>query len=198
MSDFPEYTQEDIDLYHELTVKKGLPTLAGLNNTGKDKYGNPLPYGVGPHSVDAFRKISSIVKPKSILEIGFNMGWSASLWLHFTEAKLTSVDISDKDETLFAASVLKEKHPDRFEFILSDSKDVYSKLKDKNFDMIFIDGDHTFDGVKTDMQLAKDLNIKNVVMDDWLPQYGPGVQPAAKIFNIVIDEVVFNIALGHF
>ena len=191
-----EYAPEDSKLYLDLTVHRGLPTLGGINGTGFDKYGKQIPYGLGPHSVDPIRKVCELTKPTSILEIGFNMGYSSALWLHFTDAKVVAVDISDKDETLLAAKILKELYPDRFEFVLSDSKHLYEKIKDRQFDFIFIDGDHEDDGVMADMQLAKDLNIHNICLDDWLPQFGPGVQPSAKRHSLNVTHIFGNIALA--
>jgi hypothetical protein len=54
---------------------------------------------LGPHSVGSIREICNICNPMSILEIGFNVGYSASMWLGFTGAVLYSVDNSTRDHT---------------------------------------------------------------------------------------------------
>ena len=64
-------------------------------------------------------------KVESILEIGFNIGYSASMWLEFDPDKkstLTSVDIGIHADTVKAAEAVKNLHGDRFSFILSNSK----------------------------------------------------------------------------
>ncbi|MGL1446978.1 hypothetical protein ACSTIZ_00530, partial [Vibrio parahaemolyticus] len=88
-------------------ISAPLCDVGGLNKTGIDKYGNPIPAHLGPHSIYAIKLTANAIKPKRILEIGFNMGRSASMWLKFTDANITSVDISDKEETMHGASYLK-------------------------------------------------------------------------------------------
>ncbi len=124
------------------------------------------------------------------------MGYSAALWLHFTDAKILSLDISSKAETLHAAKVMTERYPDRFEFMKIDSKIAYETLKDREFDMAFIDGDHLLPGVIADIKLVLGLGIKNICFDDYLPQFGQ-VQDAIVKFPIQILEVMGNIALGR-
>ena len=109
-------------------------------------------------------------KPKNMLEIGFNIGYSASMWLGFDPEQslnLTSVDIGNHGDTVKAANAVKELHKDRFEFILCDSKEVKPKLIGKSFDMAFIDGDHSAKGVENDINLCIDLKIPYLIFDDW-------------------------------
>ena len=107
---------------------------------------------------------------KSILEIGFNIGYSASMWLEFDVDKkstLTSVDIGIHKDTVKAAEAVKNLHGDRFEFILCDSKKVKNHLKDRLFDLAFIDGDHSAVGVHADIQLCMILQIPLLLFDDY-------------------------------
>lgn len=109
-------------------------------------------------------------KIKSILEIGFNIGYSASMWLEFDVDKkstLTSVDIGIHKDTVKAAEAVKNLHGDRFEFILCDSKKVKNQLKDRLFDLAFIDGDHSAVGVHADIQLCMILQIPLLLFDDY-------------------------------
>lgn len=109
-------------------------------------------------------------QPKTMLEIGFNIGYSASMWLEFdpdNQLKLTSVDIGIHADTVKAAEAVKKLHGDRFEFILCDSRKVKNQLTDKLFDIAFVDGDHSADGVRSDIQLCLDLGIPYLVIDDW-------------------------------
>ena len=105
-----------------------------------------------------------------MLEIGFNIGYSASMWLEFDvnkSLKLTSVDIGKHKDTEAAARAVKALHSDRFEFILCDSKKVKPQLLNKYFDLAFVDGDHGHEGVISDVNLCLDLNIPYLVFDDW-------------------------------
>ena len=107
---------------------------------------------------------------KSILEIGFNIGYSASMWLEFDYDKkstLTSVDIGIHKDTEAAAAAVKNLHKERFSFILSDSKKVKKQLQGQLFDLAFIDGDHTEVGVDSDIRLCIDLQIPLLLFDDY-------------------------------
>jgi cephalosporin hydroxylase len=126
------------------------------------------------HKRDIFRPVIQDIltklKPETMLEIGFNIGYSASMWLEFDpdqKLKLTSVDIGIHKDTLKAAEAVKNLHPERFNFILSDSKKVKPQIEDKIFDVAFIDGDHSATGVASDIRLCLDLKIPYLIFDDW-------------------------------
>jgi hypothetical protein len=181
---------EDQLFYNNCT--NGLPTLAGINGTGHDKFGIPLPYGTGPHSVRCLREIVEIVKPKSIFEIGLNMGWSSAMWLELSDAQLISCDISYKDETINATSFLEAKYPGRFNYVNRLEIEKFKEaVTNKKFDLVFIDGGHLFEDVIADLQLCIDLNIPFFAMDDWLPDYGQ-VQDAVNSFGDELEVLNIN------
>lgn len=119
-----------------------------------------------PVILDIYEKYN----PKTMLEIGFNIGYSASMWLEFDptqELKLTSVDIGAHPDTEAAAAAVKSLHEDRFEFILSDSKTLGESLDNRSFDLIFIDGDHSGPGVYNDIHIALKLGVPLLLFDDY-------------------------------
>jgi hypothetical protein len=183
----------DTDKQFYADCTNGLPSLSGINGDGKDKFGVPLPYGTGPHSVRCLREIVDIVKPKNIFEIGLNMGWSSAMWLELSpKAKVTSCDISYKDETIAAAEFLSNKYPKRFKYANRLEPEAFDKItKGKDFDLVFIDGGHLIDDVIADLRLCMDLNIPFFAMDDWLPDYGQ-VEEAAKTFGGDLEVVNIN------
>lgn len=182
------YSSPEDQLFYS-NCTKGLPTLAGFDGTGHDKFGIPLPYGTGPHSVRCLREIVGIVKPKSIFEIGLNMGWSSAMWLELSDAEVVSCDISYKDETIEAAKFLELKYP-RFKYV-NRLEDAFAGAINKKFDLAFIDGGHLFDDVVADLQLCIDLNIPFFAMDDWLPDYGQ-VQDAVNSFGDKLEVLNIN------
>lgn len=95
---------------------------------------------------------------KNILEVGFGYGFSADIWLR-TGAHVTSVDKGD-----WADKPIGEQ----FTFIQGDSKEVLPTLTGK-YDLIFIDGDHTYGGCKQDILNALPLLAKNgiILLDDY-------------------------------
>jgi len=187
-------SNEDIAFFHKCTA--GLPGVEGFSGTGFDAKGERIPWGVGPHSVRCFREIVDIVKPKSILEIGFNLGYSASIWLNLTDATLVSVDISDKAETMRAAELLFEQFNTRIHVVIKDSAQVFPDVCYRKYDLAFIDGGHLEHHVMADIKLALDLKIKWFAFDDILSQFGPGVLPAiAKHPQLEEVKTMGNIAL---
>lgn len=117
-----------------------------------------------------------IIQPKNILETGFFMGASSSMWLHLSDATLTSVDPM---VNLYDPSVkhdgrpenvnkLKIQFPGRFTFLQKDSREVRPDLVGQKFDLFFIDGDHLDTGIRNDLQLAIDLDIPWVLVDDFV------------------------------
>ena len=103
---------EDIMFFNKCI--EGLPAQEGLRGDGVGQDGTPLPFSCGAHSVRCLREIVEIVNPGGILEIGFNIGRSASLWLNLSAGYLVSTDISRRPETLQAAQILTERYSERF------------------------------------------------------------------------------------
>jgi hypothetical protein len=117
--------------------------------------------------------IYSKYRVESILEVGFNIGYSASLWLETdpdSKSRVTSVDIGVHKDTIAASKAVKGLYKDRFRFILSDSKQMENIVKHDIFDLAFIDGDHTQPGVIKDIQTCLNLKIPYLLFDDWHPQ----------------------------
>jgi hypothetical protein len=187
-------TEEEISFY--LAATNGLPQVAGFSGTGFDKSGNRIPYGVGPHSVRAMRDACRMANPKNILEIGFAQGYSSSLFLSMIDAQVTSVEIDSTDESLAAERMLSERWPGRHRVFRCDSAKCRQLVEDRKYDMIFIDGGHLEHHVEADVKLALDLGIPWLFFDDWLPQFGPGVQPVIKRVGVEIVYLNGNMAMG--
>lgn len=122
-----------------------------------------------------FTDVIQIVNPKRILETGFFKGASAFMLLHLSTAHLTSVDPmiptngTDKhDGSLENADVLSEMFRGRFSFMRVSSLDVRPHLVGQQFDLFNIDGDHLDAGIINDFQLAIDLNIPWIIVDDFI------------------------------
>lgn len=185
-------TAEEEKEFWKIIKNHGLPA-----HTQDPRSDQPTPFSCGPHSLKHIRRVCELVKPKLMIEIGFNIGWSASMWLTLSETKLISIDISTRQNTEKAAESLKNLYPDRFEFILSDSKSVLPILKKRNIkpDLVFVDGDHTIEGVDNDARVAIELGAPFIFFDDWLPRYGPGTAPAVEKYNLKIIQQMGNMVL---
>lgn len=97
--------------------------------------------------VDPMHQIMQRLKPKRVLEIGLGYeGYSTQVWLHYG-AHVTSID---KGDWTGKANLLQQMNPKQFKFILGRSDKVMPRLRSK-YDFIYIDGDHRYEGAKTDM-----------------------------------------------
>ena len=116
-----------------------------------------------------------IVGPVNILETGFFCGASTFMWLYLSNASVTSVDpmINLENPNILHngkpqnVQKLKDAFPNRLTFLQKDSRLIRPDMSNEKFDLMFIDGDHTESGVRNDFQLAIDLNIPWVLVDDF-------------------------------
>lgn len=125
-----------------------------------------------------FKKVLDVVKPSNILEVGFFRGSSSYMWLHLSNANVTSVDpLCDVEYPLAPRKYdgapenvdkLKELFPNRFNFFQLDSKFVYPFIKDNKYDLMFIDGGHLSEAVRNDLNLAVKLKVPYILLDDFI------------------------------
>ena len=118
-------------------------------------------WGCQGNGADPFKpvveEIYKLHEINSMLEIGFNIGCSATMWLewHPTKSnKLVSIDICNHKDTLAAVETVKARYGDRFEFIKTSSLEARDLLEGYKFDAAFIDGDHSAYAVRSDTLLA--------------------------------------------
>lgn len=154
-----------------------------------DSCSNPLSEGW------IFETVLNIVKPKSILEIGFYRGGSAFLMMSLSDAKLTSIDPIFNDTDLYlgkkkedeytihakefeCVEKIRKQFGRRFKFIKKESKEELPEIRGENFDLLFLDGCHHEENVRNDFGLAIKLKIPYVLADDWVqPPNGPKSVP---------------------
>ena len=133
---------------------------------------------------------------KRVMEIGFNGGHSAELFLsNNTSIELVSFDIGCHDYVSLGKNFIDKTYPGRHELIIGDSlKTVpkYDKTKGL-FDIIFIDGGHKYPISKGDLMNCKRLSHTNtiVIMDDtmntkkWIKPWNTG---PTRSWNEAIQE----------
>ena len=112
-------------------------------------------------------------KPKNILEIGFNSGHSATTWLTKSDANLTSVDICSHENVEKCADIVSSNFGSRFNFIKYDSTKLDSKIIDGKFDLIYIDGAHTYEACLADIKTGLRLNCDYFFIDDYWDCFDP-------------------------
>lgn len=182
---------EDIEFFNKIT--EGLPTMAGKNGDGLDKFGHPIPYHSGAHILRHFRDTIEIVNPKKIVEFGFNMGHSSAMWLELCNAYLHSFDISEKDETIEGARYLEKKYFPRFTFWRSDTKGLL--LTDPEIDLVFIDAAHDEKSIINDIRVAKAAKVKFILFDDWYKRYADTQDAVAQFPELELVKDMNNLRL---
>ena len=122
----------------------------------------------------AFLILVQQLEPRAVLEIGTGRGGTLFLLARVAapDATLVSVDISSAADLRFGGGDFRHRRPlfeafaldaQRVHFIDGDSQAadtraaIERKLAGREVDLLFIDGDHTEEGVRSDFELYRDL-----------------------------------------
>jgi predicted O-methyltransferase YrrM len=110
---------------------------------------------------------------RTIMEIGFNAGHSADVFLkNNPNSTLVSFDIGDHEYVHTAKRYIDLHYPNRHTLILGDSTvtipQYVEQNNNKNFDVIFIDGGHEYATARADLLNCRKLSHTNtlVLLDD--------------------------------
>tara|TARA_Y100000004_G_scaffold194777_1_gene260197 strand:- start:82 stop:666 length:585 start_codon:yes stop_codon:yes gene_type:complete len=118
----------------------------------------------------AVKDICELIKPTNILEIGFNRGKSASMWLKHSTANLVSIDLRPQSEVIESINTFNELYPNRFEYLSINAHTELPFKKDEwvgKFDFIFIDSSHTKSSFVIDTNVALYFGAKYMAYDDY-------------------------------
>lgn len=136
--------------------------------------------------------ISKFYQPKSILEIGVRYGYSLGCLIKGSDniEHVTGIDCDfyEKNSLQIAEQNIKKfiKNNLNFQFLNIDSHSL--NVLDKNFDLIHIDGDHSYEGKIADLNLIKN-SCKVAVIDDYgggLPEVRRAVDDWVKTNRFLI------------
>lgn len=119
---------------------------------------------------------------ESVLEIGLNGGHSADNFLQTCTnlKKFVSFDINMHGYTQPAADYFKRTYKEKFEFIPGDSAltvpQYASDFPDQKFDLIYVDGKHTYEYVIEDIMNCRALAHPDTIL--WVDDYWSFIQDA--------------------
>ncbi|MCX6989596.1 MAG: class I SAM-dependent methyltransferase [Chlamydiae bacterium] len=134
----------------------------------------------------------------SVLEIGLNGGHSAEHILRECKGieKLVSIDLNHHKYTSVAVSYLSQKYKS-FEFIEGNSQVIvpeYTSLfPTQKFDLIYIDGDHSYKGCSKDIENCKKLSHPGTRL--WIDDYnliGPNQAILGARIEGIIEVIAFH------
>lgn len=116
-----------------------------------------------------------------ILEIGCDCGNSTTAFLLSAASLVTSIDLNPVCESNFPDST-------RWQFVLGDSRDpkVFYKVCNQRYDVLYIDGDHSYEGAWEDLRDYSELVLNGglILMHDVLATDNfPGVFKAFRRFH---------------
>ncbi|MCP9625242.1 class I SAM-dependent methyltransferase [Nocardia otitidiscaviarum] len=111
-----------------------------------------------------------------IAEIGFNAGFSSYTFLEANPAvHVYSFDLGEHDYVTAAKNYIDAMFPGRHTLILGDSTQTVPAFQASNevssFDLVFIDGGHSYEVAKADLQNMRSLAGTDTVLvfDDLVP-----------------------------
>jgi cephalosporin hydroxylase len=133
------------------------------------------------------------------VEIGCYAGGSACLMLQRPNTNVVSIDIGKPiPKTVVINNINKlNKHDNKYCYLEgnSQSDQMFQRLYKiiKTIDILFIDGDHTYHGVRNDFHLyEKLLTIGSyIVFDDYYDSNCPGVKKAVD--ELVVENTNYEI-----
>lgn len=149
------------------------------------------------------------VQPVHALEIGVRHGGTAALWTQICSGQVIGIDWYGMDSlgkamTDQLASSMRQRY-DNYHFVCGDShqqstRDNLVRLMDvykiDTFDLIFLDADHSYTGVKKDFEVYRDLlsthgviAFHDIVASDFMKQVGHGVW---KFWQELKDHDTYN------
>tara|TARA_S200000501_G_C20836306_1_gene749516 strand:+ start:1027 stop:1668 length:642 start_codon:yes stop_codon:yes gene_type:complete len=126
-----------------------------------------MPRMISGHYLGSFLKmISSLKKPKKILEVGTYTGYSAICLSHglAQNGEIHSIDINEEISDFTKKFISKSINKEKIHLHIGDAKNIIPKLKHK-FDLIFIDADKKNYCLYFDMCIDK-LNPNGFILID--------------------------------
>lgn len=181
----------DFDFVGELTAKKNRGRDSELYKTAGCFFRPNYERGILIYALIKKFRI------ESYMEIGFGRGYScfcAAMAMADCgiDGKITTIDPALDENFLKSLTAhFPKEWFDKIKFVKNYSQQALADISDdEKYDLIYVDGDHTYDAVKKDWEMCKDRFNKFILFDDYhkpTKDSGAGIQ-CAKL----IDEIDYN------
>jgi hypothetical protein len=131
----------------------------------------------------------------SMLEIGFGRGYSTlcaarAFYDAGVDGKIISIEPNPDEKFINALTQIFPKEWFKsIQMLKGSSKEILPHLSKEKFDLVYIDGDHSFEGTKHDWEGTKDLYNKFMLFDDYhLPSKNdPGIK-CSQLIDTINEE----------
>ena len=158
----------------------------------------PENWWMGPAEQIVSMALLQSLRPKVAIEIGTFYGGFLTMLSHFA-VKVYSIDIDPEVSKRLAGKF------DNVEYIIGDSTDVLppllEKLRDKELGFILVDGDHSTDGVRRDLDMILKYkpNSRMIVLmhDSMNPTVRAGIRAANWASNSFVQFVELDLVVGY-
>lgn len=136
------------------------------------------------------------LKPKTVLEIGLSSGANLSIWSQLAADDALIVGLDLKKPTGLKQQELSIKPKQSIDIVLGDSHNpvIFNDIRKKfpqGIDFLFIDGDHSYAGVKQDFdEYSRLVNQGGIIMmhdinPDWRELYGRECdEDSGKVYQV--------------
>ena len=125
-------------------------------------------WGYLPNTPEVFNILEEtirITEVKNLLEIGFYAGHSTSYWAELMPDSTILSCCPDHPRGREYGPVVMEKYPN-VEVRLVPSPEIYESIKDRSFDLAFIDGSHVTENVINDTVMCDRLDVPYRIYDN--------------------------------
>jgi cephalosporin hydroxylase len=132
-----------------------------------------------PHQFASYLVFLADKPVGSYVEIGVASGGSFATTIAYLEATGHSIERAVAIDPQFAPGVARlQRRHGAVEYLLARSTDrvAHAAVRQRSWDLMFIDGDHSYSACRADFELARSVGARMIAFHDIVDAGAPGVQ----------------------